>query len=476
MSKKGNRICIGMPVYSHVSPEVLEDYMRFAYSVGRRLPEYEFFLAIKSKSEQFRARNGIVEAAIQLDCDYLLMMDDDHVIDWERKQGPNDRYLFPGKFVEHLKADPKLKVVGGLYYHRGGQCAPVILSEKPDGGYYYVNDTEIKNGLQEVAVTGGGCIMIEMDLFNIIPSPWFQIENKYGTDIQICQLARDYGFKVACDTSVVLGHILTKRDVVTPENRFSIMVKSAPDITTPRQQIENEWATHSALQLYRNDAMEYARFKDLEEVIDLATEYNKMTKEISEYKDLEVYYKTRGRMQLARQLYYHFTPNQVDGFDGLSKLIDIGKEGYGLDFGCGSAPIGFDYAMRGQKIDFVDIPGTYAYEFVKWRAKHRNIENRCGWELKGPYDYIFMMDSIEHLHPDKWRIMLGDIFSRLRDRGVLITNYFNNNDFENNEHINMNHEEVKQFIVENNIYPMNLIVWIKREWGLPEGKRHERNT
>ena len=110
MSKQSverERVCIGIPCFQGVTYEVLDDYMRFAYYLGRRNPQYDFFLAIKGKSEQFRARNAIVESAIATGCDYLFMLDDDHVIDIDKTLGPNDRYDALNKLITHLKEDPK---------------------------------------------------------------------------------------------------------------------------------------------------------------------------------------------------------------------------------------------------------------------------------------------------------------------------------------------------------------------------------
>jgi len=465
--ERNERICIGIPCYASVSPETLMDYMRFTFHIGRRLPQYDIFLAIKTKSEQFRARNGIVEAALQQDCDWLLMLDDDHIIDWEDVQTPTERYDFVDKLIKHMRADPKLKIVGALYYHRGGQCSPVILKEGKDGGYYWIGDNEIEGKLQEVAVTGGGCMMIDMEIFNVIPSPWFQIENTYGTDIQICQLARDHGFKVACDTSVVVGHVLNRREIVTPKNRLRITLDTAKNVTGIRKQIDSDWISQSALQLYKADAMEYAGWKSWDEIVKLAAEYQPARKEMDSYSSLAEYYRSRGPKQLARQIFFHFKIEMVKAFEGFASLIDVGKAGYGLDFCCGSAPLGFDYVMRGQKMDFVDIDGAYAYEFTKWRAKHRGVEDQCGWKLKGPYDYILLMDALEHLGDD-WREVLTDVLSRLRNGGAVLTNYFNITDIDNPEHINIRHEEARKFITEHSIYPLNLNVWIKREWGWPE--------
>ena len=215
------RITIGIPCYQNAPAETLDDYMRFAFHLGRRT-SHDFFIAIKAKSEQFRARNSIVEAALQVGSDYLLFLDDDHVIDWEGQSGPNTRYGFIEKLLEHMDADPKLGLVGVVYYHRGNECRPVLMKEGKDGGFYYMRDDEIRGELQEVAVQGGGCMLIRCSVFDRIKGPWFEPELDLGTDVQICKKIREAGYKVCCDTSIQIGHVLHSRTVVTPHNRLQI--------------------------------------------------------------------------------------------------------------------------------------------------------------------------------------------------------------------------------------------------------------
>ena len=57
------------------------------------MPDYDFELGIKTKSEQFRARNAIVEGAIGRGCDWILMIDDDMIINIEQKL---NYHLFKG--------------------------------------------------------------------------------------------------------------------------------------------------------------------------------------------------------------------------------------------------------------------------------------------------------------------------------------------------------------------------------------------
>ncbi len=221
-----SNITLGIPCYQTASAETLEDYMRLAYYLGRRMPEHDFFLAIKSKTEQFRARNAIVTAALQINSEFIWMLDDDHVLDWEESRGPNTRYGMINALLKHMEEDPKLGIVGALYYHRGADCRPVVMRDSPLGGYQFLREDELTNSLQEVAVTGGGCMLIRSAIFDKIEPPWFSPEYDLGTDLQICEKARKHGWTVACDTSITIGHVLTRREIVTERNRNRIAIEN----------------------------------------------------------------------------------------------------------------------------------------------------------------------------------------------------------------------------------------------------------
>lgn len=463
------RVTIGIPCFNSVSPETLEDYMRFAYYLGRHYEGFDFSLAIKPKSEQFRARNSIVEAALQWGADYVLMLDDDHVIDWmEQAQtvanAEQSHYEFLRTLIGHMERTPGAAIVGALYYHRGGECRPVVMKEGKDGGFYYMRDDEIANGLQEVAVTGGGCMLIDMNLFSRIPGPWFEPEFQFGTDVQICKKAREEGRGVYCDTSLTLGHVLSRREVVTAKNRHRIMAES--QARGAPQGIDPEWSSGAALRLYHMDVEQYLGM-DLSQIQEVARRYS--TDDLSKYQDdLTQYYATRGKAQLARQVLFHLNPHCIEEMEFVFSTVNTNAEGYGIEFGCGSAPVSFELALRGHRMDFVDIDGAAAYEFTKWRAKHRGIEDRCGWSIRGPYDYALMLDAIEHIKD--WEPVLEKIVDALKNDGALITNYFRNQDYDNPEHVSMDKGAVKQFLVSRGVYPLNEMVWIKRDLGWMDKK------
>ena len=109
-------ICIGIVAYAGLEGRVAEDYMRLMFHLGRRCPDYDFQLAIKFKSEQFRARNSIVRVALQMSADYIWMLDDDHIFDINNSRLSSDAYDLHVKLVKHLEERPEIGVVAALYY------------------------------------------------------------------------------------------------------------------------------------------------------------------------------------------------------------------------------------------------------------------------------------------------------------------------------------------------------------------------
>lgn len=434
-------ICIGIVAYAGLEGQVAEDYMRLMFHLGRRCPDYDFQLAIKFKSEQFRARNAIVRVALQMSADYIWMLDDDHIFDIDDTRNSSTAYDLPVKLVKHLEERPEIGVVGALYYQRGGDYYPVIMHETPGTEVpFFLTHAEISHRMQKVAVTGGGCMMIRASVFDKIKDPWFAPEHDFGTDIQLCKKVIEAGFEVWCDTSLEIGHIKTEKELITS--------KSVSNPVGP--------GGYPPLSRYLEDAMEYLGTNSLEHIRDIAQRYDMA--DLGKYgDDYDAYYATRGDEQLARQIMYHHMPHMIDLMKMYHQTIDTDNVCYGADFGCGSAPVGFELALLGHKMDFIDIDGAGAYEFTKWRAKKHKID--CGWELKGPYDYVMMLDSLEHLAD--WKSHLDRIVASLKDKGGLIVDFFTNNDHANPEHITMDHDAVRAYLVSCGMTELNSFLWTK---------------
>jgi SAM-dependent methyltransferase len=451
--KSKTKIAIGMPVFQSFSPVVAFDYMRMMYSFGRRYPEYDFYLLPKMKSEQFRARNSIVESALKIGAKYLLFLDDDHVFGWKETL-EHSQYDFLQKLIDHKK-----DIIGCLYFHRSGEYKPVLMKEIGDGKYTFLNDSEIKHGLQEVEVQGGGVMLIDLKIFDKILPPYFEPEQQtdgesLGTDVQLCKKARAAGFGVWCDTSITVGHIKQDYDVITPHNRNSFIGENSM-----KGNIGDDWVVDNWMKGYRDAVREYTGMTD-EEIVKSAWLYDeKHMVNFEDYENKDEYYAKLGVEQLCRQMVYHSVSKVA--WDGLVLLKHFtgGVKTCGVDYGCGSAPVGFEVLKYGHKVDFVDIDGSYAYEFLKWRVKNSDRKDNAGFKLAGPYDFALFLDSIEHFKD--WEPILDNVIGRLKERGVLFTNFFDNRDFLNREHINMDHKAVMDFLLSRRMFPKTYSIWIK---------------
>lgn len=442
-TKKKKKICIGIPCFYGVDYRILEDYMRFAFHLGRRYQEFDFKLAIKGKKEQFRARNGIIKAAIYEKCDYTLMLDDDHLLDIAAEKGPAKNYEFLRVLISHLEGHPDRGIVGAYYVQRSNMSLPVIMKEYPTGPSFLTYD-DITGQLQKVDITGGGCMLLNMKIFEKIKEPWFQPEFEWGTDIQICRSAIKAGFSVWCDTSQKIGHLMTEKEVMVPR-------RTDAELGQPPR-------TGGFLEAYKQDAIEFSG-QTFPELVTRADEYHinhTPPKDISKYKE---YYRDIGVDQLARNVLFHLRPASVTAALGFLAMFAPGTVGYGLDYYCGSAPIGFELAMQGHQVDFIDVEGGYSLEFIKWRAKKRKI--KAGYKVVGPYDYILLLDAIEHMNPATCIAEITTLVDCLKPNGGLVTNYLENQDVSNPEHINMDKERVQKLLVSLGIRPITSQFWVK---------------
>tara|TARA_R100001244_G_scaffold45755_1_gene41123 strand:+ start:1 stop:936 length:936 start_codon:yes stop_codon:yes gene_type:complete len=299
-----------------------------------------------------------------------------------------------------------------------------------------------------------------MSMFDKIDEPYFTPEHKMGTDMQICVQAKAKGYKVCCDTSLKIGHVQSSRLIITPVNRHMIAASNHRQYSGVKDAVDPDYLAKSNMALYMSDVMEYLDV-DMDGMNLMAGDY--ITDDFDSFNDKKKYYISRGKNQLARQAVHHVgEPAMLEQLKHWNMCIDTNIDGYGVDVGCGSAPVGFDLAMRGHRMDFIDIDGASAYGFLKWRVKKRGIEDRCGFEWSGQYDYALLLDSIEHI--EDWKSILHEVVIRLKDNGCMFTNYFSNMDFKNVEHISMDHKAVSNYLTTKlGLFPQNMSVWVKHD-------------
>jgi 2-polyprenyl-3-methyl-5-hydroxy-6-metoxy-1,4-benzoquinol methylase len=439
-----------------VDPEILEDWMAFLYHCGRRMPEYDFFLGIKTKSEQFRARNAIVEAAQQHNCDRILMLDDDMIIDWQKKG--SEAYRFLEQLIAHDK-----DICGILYFQRGQECEPVLMTKLGEKGYRFLRDDEIEHGLQKVDVAGGGCLLIKTKVFDRLAFPYFAPEFQYGTDVQLCRNAADKAIEVWADTSIEFGHLRNEKVTVHSRNRHQFQD------STP-QQVNAGKLTFVASEVYGRlvaDAMEYTGLQSEDDMWRAADRFYGLRKQ-SNLADPD-WYRLYPMERVCRQVWFNTqssTKKKMTQF--ILAAISHNRAHRILDFGCGMGLTAFTLAEKGHDVTAMDIRGTGTFEFLKWRCKKHGVnirfietEGGCPQLPRDQYDMIIAMDSIEHI--EQWKETVAVLSEHLRPEGILFSNNGILEDLGHQEHYPVYPKDFIHACVEANLMPHTQISFVKRE-------------
>ena len=164
------------------------------------------------------ARNRIAQKALDLETDYVLMVDNDITL--------------PKDALKMLLEDAR-DVCLGYYAHRdtdnvyrGKTCICKLYDDEGKAYYHYPLESEYSAeemhnmanaGFSKIEVHGGGmgCALIRTDVFRKADYPWYDWVN-YGDanrgmlseDLYFCSLCRASGIKIHSDVRVGCGHLL----------------------------------------------------------------------------------------------------------------------------------------------------------------------------------------------------------------------------------------------------------------------------
>lgn len=158
-------------------------------------------LAMKSGSLIYTSRNDLATQAVQIEADYVFWLD-------------SDMSFKPDTLVRMMDTLQKndLDILTGLYFRRVNPFTPVLFDKLEIKGEEceWSEFKEIPDGLFEVGGCGFGCVLMKTDVF-------FDVHGKFGNmfapianngeDIAFCWRARNCGYKIFCDPSVICGHV-----------------------------------------------------------------------------------------------------------------------------------------------------------------------------------------------------------------------------------------------------------------------------
>lgn len=212
------KICIAIPNEGMTVPPAYINRLLFAHHVGKIVGEnpgkYEIFYGNTGRLLTPLARERLIEFAMEKNCDYMLMIDDDMIV-------PHDMLFRLLETMEEHKAD----VVAPLAFMRNPPHFPVIYRIKE--GYDHVAKKDYflrefvknypKDSVVECEAVGFGSALIRMSMVARMRKPYFMSTTSYGEDIWFCRCAgKEANAKIMVDTRIKLGH-LGQHPVITEE-------------------------------------------------------------------------------------------------------------------------------------------------------------------------------------------------------------------------------------------------------------------
>jgi len=173
------------------------DYVHrlFTYRLCQMIKPWNFTIVDCPRVLIHDARNLLVREAKRINAHYILFLDDDMIL-------PTDLFI---RLFDH-----QAPVVSALAFKRRPPYEPCIYHWEfnKNNGILGVRPAYelVKKGLKKVDATGFGAILIDMEVFDKIKEPWFELRD-YGEDIDFCLKCYDAGIPIYCDTDLIVQHI-----------------------------------------------------------------------------------------------------------------------------------------------------------------------------------------------------------------------------------------------------------------------------
>ena len=158
-------------------------------------------LAVKSGSLIYTSRNSLATRSMSNEFDYVFWLDSDMV-------------FAPDTLERMMKTltENNYDMVTGLYFRRVPPYSPVLFDQLDMDGEicYWSEFKEIPDKPFEVGGCGFGCVLMKTDIFFDVQGRFGQmfapIANN-GEDIAFCWRARQCGYHIYCDPSILCGHV-----------------------------------------------------------------------------------------------------------------------------------------------------------------------------------------------------------------------------------------------------------------------------
>lgn len=175
----------------------------FAQSLAMiRKPDDDVACSFQMGSLIYTSRNNLALQAMKAEFDYMLWLDSDMVFQQD--------LLVKMKQVMDEK---DMDFLTGLYFRRVPPFTPVLFDQldiAEDGSCTWTDFKDVPEGLFKVGGCGFGCVLIKTDVLFDVQAKFGELFNpiaNMGEDLSFCWRARQCGYDIWCDPSLVCGHV-----------------------------------------------------------------------------------------------------------------------------------------------------------------------------------------------------------------------------------------------------------------------------
>lgn len=193
------RVAICIPCGDEVKAGFAFDLARMTAATAYNDPGVEIRMFMGKSSILPLGRHRLVEDALAADCTHILWLDSD--------------MRFPKHTLHRLLAHQQ-PLIGCNYSTRVMPVRPVTFQNDEDADARIFTEADAE-GVESVASTGLGVMLIDLDVYRQIPAPWFMVgwnaeAGSYeGEDVYFMRKVRNAGLPVLIDhgLSQDIGHI-----------------------------------------------------------------------------------------------------------------------------------------------------------------------------------------------------------------------------------------------------------------------------
>lgn len=246
VARKSLKVVVGIPLMGGTPAASYHDRLMMFKYLGHReeddyhtgkSPHYTFSLNVTGDILVQYARERFAQSVIEMDADYLFMVDDDMLC-------PPDLFF---RLVENDK-----DICAALAFTRNPDHKPVIYDviegfDPVTKKEFYVNKFSMnypRDTLVQCDAVGFGAVLIKRKVIEAMAEPRFMGMMGCGEDITFCYKAKKLGFEVWMDTRVKLGHL--GAPTVVTEAYADEWMKLTPE---QRQKIYGQYTRYPTMEL-----------------------------------------------------------------------------------------------------------------------------------------------------------------------------------------------------------------------------------